>query len=152
MYGITRKPPPPLPPKKNKGRGPVLPSERSFQKNQGVGLFCTCAVTAMLTAGIVVAFDFYFGAGHPASSGRASGRGTLVQEGTVTLRHEPLEVFYPVPYGAPPNLSLIGTEFARKSCLILEQKQDHFKIHLDNPSVSFLEVSWRAEGVADPGK
>jgi hypothetical protein len=148
MYGITRKPPPsPPPPKKDKGRGPLLPSERSFQKGQGMGLFCTCAVTAILTAGIVVAFDVYCGAGRPAPAGA-----TLVQEGSLTLRHEPLEVFYPVPYTVPPNLTLTGTEFARKSCLILDQKQDHFKIHLDNPAVSFLEVSWRAEGISERGK
>jgi hypothetical protein len=142
--GITRKPPPGPAPPRNRSRAPVVPLERSFQKSQGLALFFTCAVTAMLTAAIVVAFDYYCGIGHSASSGK-----TLVQEGTVTLRHEPLEVFYPTPYLAPPNLTLTGTEFARKNCVILDQKQDRFKIHLDNDSVSFLEVSWRADGVPE---
>jgi hypothetical protein len=116
---------------------------RSFQKSQGWSLFLTCAVTAVLTGAILVTFDVYFGnsgAMKPAS-------GTQVQEGTVTVRHEPVEVFYAQPFAAPPNLTILGTEFARQSCLILDQKQDRFKIHLDNPSVSFLEVSWKAEGV-----
>jgi hypothetical protein len=120
----------------------VVPPRLSFQKNHGLGLFLTCAVTAIVTGAIVVAYDFYFGGagGKPASP-------TLVQEGTLTLRHDPVDVFYPQRYASPPNLSIQGTELARQNCVILEQKQDRFKVHVDNPSVSVVEISWRAEGV-----
>ena len=52
------------------------------------------------------------------------------------------EIYYPVPYQSPPNLTV---ETFWQDCLIVEQKADHFK--LKNPSGMAREVTWKARGL-----
>jgi hypothetical protein len=53
-----------------------------------------------------------------------------------------LEIYYPVPYQSPPNLTI---ETSWQDCLIVEQKADHFKVK--NPSGTAREVTWKARGL-----
>jgi len=53
-----------------------------------------------------------------------------------------LDIYYPVPYQGPPNLTV---ETFWQDCLIVEQKADHFQ--LKNPSGSAREVTWKARGL-----
>jgi hypothetical protein len=69
----------------------------------------------------------------------------LKQHGTVTVsdNNSPAEVYYPVSYGSPPNLT-IAVE-PKGSVLIVEQKADHFKLK-KNTSLNAVDVQWQAQG------
>jgi hypothetical protein len=68
---------------------------------------------------------------------------TLPQEGSVKVpANSQLDVFYPVPYGAVPNLTI---EDSHGDCLIVEQKENHFRIH--NKALAAVSVEWKAKGV-----
>ncbi|VTS01299.1 unnamed protein product [Gemmata massiliana] len=53
-----------------------------------------------------------------------------------------LEVYYPVPFVSPPNLT---TQSIFDDCSVIEQKPDHFRIKNSNPFSR--EVTWEARGV-----
>ncbi len=69
---------------------------------------------------------------------------TLPQQGEMTVpAGETVDVFFPIPYVSPPNVTLSGS-FA-DDVVISDQKADSFK--LKNRSKSFSRsVHWRAEG------
>ncbi len=69
--------------------------------------------------------------------------GTLVQKGEASVpAGTQLDVYYPIPYAHPPNLELgdYGEE-----CQLVEQHEDHFRIHNTHPLSH--SVKWTARGV-----
>src|SRR5262245_7547605 len=69
--------------------------------------------------------------------------GTGLQSGTVKIpAGGDMDVYYPIPYAGPPNLT---TETTWNDCTVVEQKADHFRVH--NPSSFSREVTWRARGM-----
>jgi hypothetical protein len=69
--------------------------------------------------------------------------GVFAQEGTVHVKSDSdLDIYYPVPYQRPPNLVLKGET---QTCEIVEQKEDHFRIH--NPRGFQIDITWKARGL-----
>jgi hypothetical protein len=67
----------------------------------------------------------------------------LEQKGEVHLGPKAeQDVYYPVPYANVPNIEL-SEDFNR--CMIVEQKEDHFRIQ--NTCSSEIEPHWRARGM-----
>jgi hypothetical protein len=67
----------------------------------------------------------------------------VVQQGVARVKAGgDAEVHYPVPYQRPPNLEL-GDD--SDHCEIVEQHEDHFRIH--NSSAFKVEAKWKARGV-----
>jgi len=152
MSEFTEKAPAPLPP--DLVLADPVPPRRSFWKEQRlpmlvaaiVAALVSALIAALVTIALVSALSTYQRPG----TGATGGRGTLVQQGTVVVTPgNPAEVYYPVPYAVPPNLVLEGPN--AMSCIMLEQKQDHFKVRTiwvsDHPGIN---VRWKAEGVAAP--
>ncbi len=77
------------------------------------------------------------------STTHAPAEGTTHQRGkAVVPPGDVLEVYYPVPFVSPPNLT---TQSTFDDCSVLEQKPDHFRIK--NPNPFSREVTWEARGV-----
>jgi hypothetical protein len=55
------------------------------------------------------------------------------------------DVFYPIPYGNPPNLT-ISSSF--NECVVVAQFPDHFRVK--NPDVFEHDVEWVAKGLRVP--
>jgi hypothetical protein len=144
--------PPPLPPASQKFEE-VVPPRRHFWREQRITIAVAAGVAALVaivTAAMVSALILLVS--QPSGTGpNKKSAGTLIQEGTAIIREEPLEVYYPVPYVSPPNLTLTGSMSAH--CILVEQKQDHFKAKLappwgNNPS----SINWKAEGQIGPAQ
>jgi hypothetical protein len=74
----------------------------------------------------------------------ASHDGLLAQEGEIHLGpKEEQDVYYPIPYANIPNLEL--TDDFSTCCKIIDQKEDHFRIH--NTCLSDIEPHWHTRGV-----
>jgi hypothetical protein len=72
------------------------------------------------------------------------GDGILEQEGVVTLpRLMEQDVYYPVPYVGPPNLSI---ESPFQHCVLMSQKADHFRV-MNTCNTGPEDVHWKAKGV-----
>jgi hypothetical protein len=72
----------------------------------------------------------------------------LVQEGKVIVGVQgEQQVFYPIPYAAPPNLQLGAGPADMHSVKITEQKPDHFKVMPVGGINAPREYRWRAEGI-----
>jgi len=68
----------------------------------------------------------------------------LKQQGSVTVGDDnPVEIYYPISYNSPPNLTILATP--KGSVLIVEQKADHFKIK-KNTGLITVDVQWQAQG------
>jgi len=69
----------------------------------------------------------------------------LTQKGQFYLNsHMTEDVYYPVPFAHVPNL-----EFTNKDdCVLVEQKEDHFRIR--NGSWETVRVKWKARGIRVP--
>jgi hypothetical protein len=69
--------------------------------------------------------------------------GAYTQSGTLSLpgNHEQ-DVYYPVPYQSPPNLTLEDTWNA---CAITGQWPDHFRV--SNARLFSCELTWKARGI-----
>jgi hypothetical protein len=75
----------------------------------------------------------------------ANGGETLTQEGTGMVRHEPMEIYYPLAYASPPHLVVSGPN--SNLCVIVEQRPDHFKVkRVSNVAMNAVEITWKAEG------
>jgi hypothetical protein len=71
-----------------------------------------------------------------------------VAKGTLTIpAHQSLDVFYPNPYVATPNLIVENTW---NDCKIEEQQANHFRIH--NPGPFAREITWKARGEKMPAE
>ena len=71
---------------------------------------------------------------------------TYSQTGTLEVpAGQELEIFYPMPYAAPPNLVVTSTF---SECLIVEQRPDHFRVK--NTMSSPRELTWTARGLKGP--
>ena len=57
-----------------------------------------------------------------------------------------LEVYYPVPFAAPPNLQIDGDD--PDGCVVVEQRPDHFRLR--NPAERARQAKW--EGAACPAR
>jgi len=57
------------------------------------------------------------------------------------------DVYYPIPYASPPNLTLDDT-FSH-DLVIVDQKPDHFRVRygIDKPMIHFFGVEWTARGM-----
>jgi hypothetical protein len=138
MSDFTAQPPPPSAP------GPDLDTplslRRSFWKEQRATVLVAALVAAVTATGVSALMT----TGGPSIGGPR--RGTLTQQGSTIVRGEPLEVYYPVPYAGPPNVSL--EDGSGRNCVILEQKPDHFKVKLDEQwALNPVSIKWKAEGV-----
>ena len=72
------------------------------------------------------------------------GDGILEQEGVVTLpRLMEQDVYYPVPYVGPPNLTI---ESPFQHCVLMSQKADHFRV-MNTCNTGPEDVHWKAKGV-----
>ena len=72
--------------------------------------------------------------------------GTSGQEGKLSLHHgQEIDVYYPAPYAAPPNLELSGD---CDKCEIIEQKADHFRIRCNDACDA--TPHWKARGLRCP--
>jgi hypothetical protein len=72
----------------------------------------------------------------------------LVQKGTLHASGETeQDVFYPIPYASPPNLTLDDTFW--HDLVIVDQQPDHFRVRYgrDKSQVSFFGVAWTAKGI-----
>jgi hypothetical protein len=68
--------------------------------------------------------------------------GSFVQEGNVRLRAGAEQViWYPIPYASPPNLQMDDDD-----CVILEQREDHFRVGNTDHHFS-SSTHWKARGV-----
>ena len=105
-------------------------------------------IMASIVAALVAAVTVF---GIQAFMGSTSRHRTFAQQGKVKVStDETVQVFYPVPYGAPPNLAVTG--FNRDWVVIVEQKADHFKVRRTGRTL-IAELEWKAEGIpADPNK
>src|SRR4051794_30240485 len=73
----------------------------------------------------------------------ARARSILTQEGEVVLpARSEQDVYYPVPYGSPPNLELDADLFHR--CEVVEQRADRFRVR--NPTLLPHTINWTARG------
>jgi hypothetical protein len=71
-----------------------------------------------------------------------------VQKGTVTIpAHQALDVYYPNPYVATPNLLVENTW---NDCKIEDQQPNHFRIA--NPGPFAREITWKARGEKVPAE
>lgn len=69
--------------------------------------------------------------------------GVYQQEGTAHLKGGgDADVYYPVPYQRPPNLELTNDDH---HCEIVEQKEDHFRVH--NGHAFHEDIHWKARGL-----
>jgi hypothetical protein len=72
------------------------------------------------------------------------GDGILEQEGEVTLARGAIQdVYYPVPYISPPNLTV---DSPLQECALVSQKVDHFRVENTCTSGS-VSAHWKAKGV-----
>jgi hypothetical protein len=68
----------------------------------------------------------------------------LCQTGKVTVRPSSEKVvFYPIPYASPPNLELEGDS----NVIVVEQKDDHFRVKSADHGPWTETVTWSARGV-----
>jgi len=58
----------------------------------------------------------------------------------------PTEVFYPIPYVRPPNLTLDSTSPLGNSVKAIEQRADGFKLSMEQFNYVNYEVHWTAVG------
>ena len=80
---------------------------------------------------------------HHVTSEAASEDGIFLQQGVARIKGSgDIDVFYPVAYQRPPNLEL-GED--SDHCEIVEQREDHFRVHNSSPFKG--EVQWKARGV-----
>jgi len=81
------------------------------------------------------------------SSGTTESDGTFCQEGEATIAPGVIrEVYYPVPYGHPPNLE-VGDTF--HYCQLVSERENSFSVR--NDSTHSVTVSWKARGLKAPG-
>jgi hypothetical protein len=69
--------------------------------------------------------------------------GAFAQSGSVSIpaNHEQ-DVYYPVPYHSPPNLTLEDTW---NGCVVRGQWPDHFRVK--NSGLFSSELTWKARGI-----
>jgi len=80
-----------------------------------------------------------------ATRGYPPGDGVLEQEGVVTVpRGVAQDVYYPVPYISPPNLT-VDSPF--QNCVVISQKADHFRVQNASGNSTPLDAHWRAKGI-----
>jgi hypothetical protein len=129
----------------------IVPSRRHFFREQRTTIVVAAVVAALVgavtAAGISAVVSLSRRAG--GIMGLQSSGAALTQEGNAIIRSEPVEVYYPVPYGSPPNLSLTGGP--SMNCVLVEQKQDHFKAKLAPPWTNPVSITWTAQGRPGPG-
>jgi hypothetical protein len=158
MTDFTAKQPAPLSP--SAALAATLPP-RSFWKEQWVTVLVAALVSAFVAAITAAGVTVVLNAGSsdapwvevgatavkPGKATKAAG--TLIQQGTCSVRSEPpAEVFYPIPFAGPPHVSLSGANAA--DCVLVEQRADHFKAKL-GPNFPFVTtVTWKAEGLRGP--
>lgn len=103
------------------------------------------AIAATVVVGIFagcMSFSIGGKTSHHVTSEAACEDGVYLQQGVARVKggHD-VDVFYPVTYQRPPNLEL-GDD--ADHCEIVEQREDHFKLH--NSSAFKAEVQWKARG------
>ena len=114
-----------------------------------VGLLA--AITLALTAGVGIGFVLGR-ATQPASP--LPEAESLVQEGDLTPPvtpdlygwRGPIEVFYPVPYASPPELTF---PVAPRTFQVKEQRADGFKVEITKCDTG-RTPTWRANGLPQP--
>src|SRR5437763_13446789 len=71
---------------------------------------------------------------------------SYAQSGELTLTcGQVIDVYYPVPYASPPNLTL---KKSSDDCCVIDQKPDHFRVQ--NNCGLTREVKWTARGMRTP--
>jgi hypothetical protein len=138
-------PRPPAPPE-----GPPRPTQgtadeslplprRSFLREQRPTVVVAALVSALVATAVVLGFELVRRPGSVTSKSDL-----LEQSGEMSLRNgESVEVFYPIPYDLPPNLSLSGGDTA--ACKILEQKADRFRVTYAG-GFTHTTATWRSLG------
>lgn len=72
---------------------------------------------------------------------------TFTQEGVTEVRgFEPIDVYYPVPFGSTPNLSFPKREYVNFQSPT-EQRPDGFRIKVDGYGPGAAKFHWKAEGL-----
>ena len=81
--------------------------------------------------------------------GESGTEDVLVQKGTLHPSDFDQDVFYPIPYASPPNLTI--DEPFHRDVLIVEQEADHFRVRYtkDKP-LAIFGVEWTARGTRAP--
>src|SRR5262249_18363925 len=70
----------------------------------------------------------------------------FAQEGTANVpRSSELDIYYPVPYAATPNLNFDNLP---SGCEVVDQKENHFRVR--NTANKSLAVNWKARGMRIP--
>jgi hypothetical protein len=68
---------------------------------------------------------------------------SYMQTGKVSVPGgQEIEVYYPIPYGSPPNLELCSDW---DHCVVVQQKADHFRVK--NNRLLSTECKWTARGM-----
>jgi len=82
-------------------------------------------------------------------SAETGGEDVLVQKGTLHPSEFDQDVFYPIPYTSPPNLTI--DEPFHRDVLVVEQEADHFRVRYtkDKP-LAIFGVEWTARGTRAP--
>jgi hypothetical protein len=74
--------------------------------------------------------------------------GEFKQEGTFRVQTgQEVLVYYPVPFGSPPNLEVEDT-FGL--CEIVEQKENYFRVRYGKNVTGWHTYSWTARGIHAP--
>jgi hypothetical protein len=116
-----------------------------YRESRGRSLAITL-ISSGIMAGLVAGMMVY---GLDAFRANVKRQETLKQEGQVQVPKEGLEVYYPVPYESPPNLTFAAQMpgFVPLEHVVVEQKADHFKLRIKDGDESHgFVITWKAEG------
>jgi hypothetical protein len=72
--------------------------------------------------------------------------GISKQSGTIAVASgQELDVYYEIPYGTPPNLTLSSLN---GKCVVIAQMPDHFRVR--NTGIFTINADWEARGLRVP--
>jgi hypothetical protein len=124
------------------------PLDKEISRKERLITLIAAAIVAALVS-VVLIFGFRAFQGNAAYGPEILEHNQLLkQQGKAAVAGEkPIDVYYPIPYASPPNLTVQGDQIE-----IVEQKADHFQLKKKDSSPGAIEVQWLAQGLRSAGK